>query len=79
MRAGGKRYDFGDDWQHWANPVLSGSLLGVQINCAAAGKEERNMDSRTPLEAVLRQDRAVVVFGLFAVAALAWAYTIYLA
>ena len=33
----------------------------------------------TPLETILRRDRAVVVGGLCAVAALAWAYTVYLA
>ena len=33
----------------------------------------------TPLETLLRRDRAVVVAGLCAVAALAWAYTVYLA
>ncbi len=37
------------------------------------------MHHLTPLETVLRRDRAVVVSGLCAVAALAWAYTVYLA
>lgn len=37
------------------------------------------MDSRTRLEAILRRDRAVVMSGIGAVAALAWAYTVYLA
>ena len=33
----------------------------------------------TPIEAVLKRDRAVVLAGVVAVAALAWAYTVYLA
>ncbi len=37
------------------------------------------MQRATPLEAVLRRDRAVVLGGLIGVAALAWAYTVYLA
>ena len=37
------------------------------------------MQSATPLEAVLRRDRLVVLAGVIGVAALAWAYTIYVA
>jgi predicted metal-binding membrane protein len=37
------------------------------------------MQSLTPLEMVLRRDRIVVLAGLIGVAALAWAYTVYLA
>ena len=36
------------------------------------------MQSATPIEAVLQRDRAVVIAGIVAVAALAWAYMIYL-
>ena len=37
------------------------------------------MQGFTPLEMVLRRDRMVVLAGLIGVAALAWAYTVYLA
>lgn len=37
------------------------------------------MDRMTPIEAVLRRDRLVVIAGLAAIAALAWAYTVNLA
>lgn len=37
------------------------------------------MQQATPLEAVLRRDRAVVLAGVLGVAALAWAYILYLA
>ena len=37
------------------------------------------MQSATPLEAVLKRDRLVVLAGVIGVAALAWAYTIYVA
>lgn len=36
------------------------------------------VESRTTIEAVLRRDRMVVLGGLIAVSALAWAYTIQL-
>jgi len=37
------------------------------------------MQQLTPLESALRRDRAIVFFGLVAVALLAWAYLLYLA
>ncbi len=37
------------------------------------------MQNLTPLEAVLRRDRAIVLAGLLGIAALAWAYMLYLA
>jgi predicted metal-binding membrane protein len=37
------------------------------------------MQAATPLEAVLRRDRVVVIAGLVSIAALAWAYMVYLA
>ena len=37
------------------------------------------MRTATPLESVLKRDRAVVLAGVFLIAALAWAYTVYLA
>ena len=37
------------------------------------------MQNVTPLEVVLRRDRTIVLAGLTGVAALAWAYTLYLA
>jgi predicted metal-binding membrane protein len=35
--------------------------------------------AKTPIEAILRRDRAVVLAGVVAISALAWAYTVYLA
>ncbi len=37
------------------------------------------MPNLPPLEAVLRRDRAIVLAGLLGIAALAWAYMLYLA
>ena len=37
------------------------------------------MQTTTPIEAVLKRDRTVVIGGVVAVAAIAWGYTIYVA
>ena len=36
------------------------------------------METATPIEAILKRDRVVVIAGVVAVAALAWAYMVYL-
>ncbi len=48
---------------------------------AVAGKpmQAATPQAETPIEAVLKRDRTVVLTGVVAVAALAWAYTAYLA
>ncbi|MDA0264309.1 MAG: DUF2182 domain-containing protein [Chloroflexi bacterium] len=37
------------------------------------------MQTSTPIESIIKRDRAVVIAGVVAVSAIAWAYTIYLA
>ena len=46
---------------------------------AADPRVDMHMQSSTPIEAILKRDRAVVVAGAAGVTVLAWAYLVYLA
>ena len=54
-------------------------MFGLGVEGAARRRQDQSIRAVSPLESVLRRDRAVVLTGILVIAALAWAYTVYLA